>query len=288
MPLPRHSDQHAIGSRDRPSSEPCSGNDPGQHGVSPQDPRWVRRWPGWVAMLRACLPVDQKANGHAVDTPKVAWAVGSAGLLSAGVLLLVQRAKLGWLKRRRKKVDTSVVSTYDAVTGLPTLRLFLALTHQALARAQKAGWHVAVVVVELAPGPSGWDLLIQAQRDMVYRIQAARLKSALRTTDTVARLDERSFAALIDNVLDLTAASAVAEKLQAMVSQPCELEGTEVTLTGRIGIAVSSRNQEDAAGLLDLAVHAAGCAEAAGGAPMYAFPTGAVVPVSQMTDWPDL
>lgn len=239
-------------------------------------------------MLRTFLQLDPKVGLNGARTPHVAWAVGSAGLLSAGVLLLVQRAKLGWIKRRRKKADTSTVSTYDAVTGLPTLRLFLALTHQSLTRAQKAGWHVAVVVIELVPVPSGPDRLAQAESDMVYRIQAARLKSALRTTDTVARLGERSFAALIDNILDLTAAAAVAGKLQAMVSQPCRLEATEVTLTGRVGIAVSSPDQENAAGLLDLAVHAAGCVEAAEGSPMYALPSGVVLPVSQMTDWPEL
>jgi diguanylate cyclase (GGDEF)-like protein len=210
-----------------------------------------------MAVLKAQWGTDRYLVKSARTSPHVAWAVGSAGLLSAGLFLLVKRAKLfRWAKYQPSRPTPPTMSTYDSVTGLPTRRLFMTLANQAVSRARKAGRRVAILMVELDHFALAEDLHEAVHNNLLYRVQAARLKSALRTTDTIARLGERSFAALLENIVDGAAIAAVAAKMQATVSLPFVLEGREVFLTSRIGIGVSSPDAKDATSLVDLAAQA--------------------------------
>jgi diguanylate cyclase (GGDEF)-like protein len=132
----------------------------------------------------------------------------------------------------------------------------MTLLNQAVARAKKAGRQIAVAVVELDHFTVGEDSHEQMDRTMIYRIQAARLKSTLHTTDTVARLGERSFAALFLNVVDMADVSAVALKMHTALSMPVILQGRELFLTSRIGVAMSVWDTSDAESLLSQAAEA--------------------------------
>ena len=207
----------------------------------------VRRWCG----------IDRYIVDGSKRSPHVAWAVGSAGLLSAGLFLLMKRAKaFSWNKSPRPDSAQRNMATYDSVTGLPMQRLFMLLANQAVSRARKSGRQVAVLLVELDHFTLADELHGTLNNNLVYRVQAARVKSALRTTDTVARLGERSFVALLDNIDDRSAVLSVAAKIQATVSLPFILEGHEIFLTSRIGIAVLPPAATDAGPLLDLAAQA--------------------------------
>ena len=150
------------------------------------------------------------------------------------------------------------------MTGLPTSRLFTSLLNQALPRAHKHGRQVAVLVVELDHFTLASELQGQVNCNLVYRVQAARVKSALRTTDTVARLAERTFVVLLDHVVSQQDVIQVATKMQSTVSLPFTLEGHEVFLTSRIGISLSGQDGSDGAGLLRAATEAVGKARAEG------------------------
>jgi diguanylate cyclase (GGDEF)-like protein len=148
------------------------------------------------------------------------------------------------------------MATYDSVTGLPMQRLFMLLANQAVSRARKSGRPVAVLLVELDHFILADELQGTLNNNLVYRVQAARIKSALRTTDTVARLGERSFVVLLDNIDDRFAVLSVATKIQATISLPFILEGHEIFLTSRIGIALLPPDATDARPLLDSAAQA--------------------------------
>jgi GGDEF domain-containing protein len=90
----------------------------------------------------------------------------------------------------------------------------------------------------------------------MYRIEAARVKSALRTTDTVARLAERTFAVLLDHVTDSDEVSVLARKMQAAIALPITLDQHEVFLTSRIGVGLSNQNDLDPVLLLEAATRA--------------------------------
>ena len=159
---------------------------------------------------------------------------------------------------------TSGLSTYDSVTGLPTKRLFSSLLKQDLSNARKNGRHVAVLLVEMDHFTLTTELQREVNRNLVYRVQAARVKSALRTTDCVGRLAERTFAVLLDNVASTEEVIAAAKKMQAMVSLPFMIEGQEIFLTSRIGISLSTSDDDEGAALIESAIQAVFIARAEG------------------------
>ncbi|WP_447603108.1 diguanylate cyclase domain-containing protein [Nitrospira sp. Nam80] len=215
-------------------------------------------WPGRAMdRVRVWCGIDRYVIDGSQRSPHVAWAVGSAGLLSAALFLLIKSAKLfAWPKSPRTESTPQNMATYDSVTGLPMQRLFMLLANQAVSRARKSGRQVAVLLVELDHFILADELQGTLNNNLVYRVQAARIKSALRTTDTVARLGERSFVALLDNIDDRFAVLSVATKIQATISLPFILEGHEIFLTSRIGIALLPPDATDARPLLDLAAQA--------------------------------
>jgi GGDEF domain-containing protein len=108
------------------------------------------------------------------------------------------------------------------------------------------------------------ELQGQVNRNLIYRVQAARVKSALRTTDSVARLAERTFAVLLDDVTGSEEVIAAAKKMQAMVSLPITLDGHEIFLTSRIGISLSTCDDDEGAALIESATRAVATAHTEG------------------------
>lgn len=144
-------------------------------------------------------------------------------------------------------------STYDNVTGLPTKRLFLALLNQALARSHTTGRIVAVLVAELGeyrPSPTSPSI---PNMTLLARVQAARIKSALESHDAVARLGDRTFAVLIDNIVSPERVAALAKKIQSTMSLPLMIEGQEILLSCRIGGAAAPADGTEGEALLETA-----------------------------------
>lgn len=174
------------------------------------------------------------------------------------------------------------ISTYDSVTGLPTNRLFLSLLSQALIRAQQQSRQVAILMIELdhfTPAAVGAAAI---NCNLMYRIEAARVKSALRTSDTVARVGERTFAVLLDQVTGPEEVLAIAKKMQGTISLPVTLDAHELFLSSRIGIGLAAQGCQETAPLLEAASQALVTARAHGydmfGLPGCVVPTNNAVP----------
>lgn len=166
--------------------------------------------------------------------------------------------------RRSDRTSPDLMSTYDSVTGLPTNRLFTSLLNQALARALKQGRQVAVLMIELDHFTLTAESGGEVNCNLIYRVQAARVKSALRTTDTVARLGERTFVVLLEQVTAVDEVGAIAKKMQATISLPFTQDGHERFLTSRIGISLSSYDGMDGNALVEAATQAVLTARAEG------------------------
>lgn len=164
--------------------------------------------------------------------------------------------------RAWKTLEADGKSTYDPVTGLPLNRLFLSLLNQALIRAQKQGGRVAVLMIELDYFIPAAEAPADLNSHLMYRIEAARVKSALPTTHTVARVGERSFAVLLDQVACPDEVMMLARKMQGAIALPITLDHHEVFLTSRIGISLSHPDDLDPDLLLDAAISALEAAQA--------------------------
>jgi diguanylate cyclase (GGDEF)-like protein len=149
-------------------------------------------------------------------------------------------------------------STYDYVTGLPTRRLF--------------GTLLALLVVELEHFRMVAETQGRANGNVLVRVQAARVKGVLRSTETVARLAQDQFALILDSCTSHEEVMAIVEKLQATVGLPLTLEGQELFLTCRIGVALYPQDAVEHEGLITQAVQAVKQAKSDGQAVQFTSP----------------
>ena len=218
-------------------------------------------------------------------------------------LFLVSLLVLGglWLKGRdpgsRFQRDRStekpaeLSSTYDDVTGLPTRRLFGTLLEQAAGRAAKTGRSLALLVVELEHFRMVGESPGQADGNVIVPVQAARVKGVLCSTETVARLAQYQFAMILNNLTSHQEITDIVEKLQATVGLPLTLNGQELFLTCRIGVALYPQDATEQEGLIKLAMRAVKRAKSYGQAVQFTSPTvefPSSKPVSLSTSFADL
>ena len=185
-----------------------------------------------------------------VDQRLLFGGLGAVASLAIGIIGI-----LYWPPGGRPGVrgQETLLSTYDGMTGLPTRRLFLVLLAQALTRAVTTKRLVAVLVIELEHcRPLATSDKI-SNVTLVVRVQAARIKSALQTHDAVARLDERRFAVILDNLDSAERILAIVRTVHRTMALPFQIEGQELLLSCRMGGAIAPFDGTDGESLLDRA-----------------------------------
>jgi diguanylate cyclase (GGDEF)-like protein len=90
--------------------------------------------------------------------------------------------------------------------------------------------------------------------DWLLREVASRLRSALRTSDTVCRLGGDEFVLLFAGVEDPLELQTLADKVLAQLAEPCRLgpgpDAPVVTVAGSLGLAVFPEHGRDPATLM--------------------------------------
>jgi diguanylate cyclase (GGDEF)-like protein/PAS domain S-box-containing protein len=151
-------------------------------------------------------------------------------------------------------------ATHDALTGLPSRRLILDRLDQALLRTSREERRVALLFIDLDDFKPINDALGHAAGDETLRHVAGRLLASIRASDSAARIGGDEFAVLLDGLSGLEEAVAVAERCLASLAEPLALDGSEITASASIGIALASERSSGAEQLLreaDAAMYAA-------------------------------
>ncbi len=136
------------------------------------------------------------------------------------------------------------LATHDELTGLANRRSFGELLGQAIARAQRAGETVAVMLVDLDGFKAINDTYGHHRGDAVLVEVARRLQSALRATDAIARLGGDEFAAVLA-VDDLFSAELAAKRVAAELDFTLSFEGVAVAIKASVGTACFPNHSQD-------------------------------------------
>lgn len=127
------------------------------------------------------------------------------------------------------------LALHDSLTGLPNRTLILDRLAQALARARRDGTRVAVAVVDIDHFKMVNDSYGHPVGDQLLVDVAARLTSALRTSDTAGRLGGDEFIVVCEGVTDATELDAIASRLRTAVRVPIEIAGVPVLASASVG-----------------------------------------------------
>ena len=149
--------------------------------------------------------------------------------------------------RKRLEEELAHQALHDSLTGLPNRELFQDRLRQSLqpvrSRPEAIGNH-ALLFIDLDDFKLINDTLGHRTGDELLIAVAARLRDAIRTTDTAARLGGDEFTILLENVTDEAEAEAAADRILEALRRPFELGDHQVVVTASVGIAFGSAGRD--------------------------------------------
>lgn len=143
----------------------------------------------------------------------------------------------------RKVMEKQLIhdSLHDSMTGLPNRVLFLDRLGQAIRSGKRRPDNTfAVLFIDVDQFKVINDSLGHLTGDQLLISVAKRMKSCLRSSDTVARFGGDEFAVLLEITGDKASALVVADKLQQAIKLPFKLDGHELHITASIGIVMNT------------------------------------------------
>jgi diguanylate cyclase (GGDEF)-like protein/PAS domain S-box-containing protein len=129
------------------------------------------------------------------------------------------------------------VAQHDVLTGLPNRSLLQDRLGQAVAYATRSGHQVWVMLIDLDRFKFVNDSMGHKAGDVLLMTVAARLRSSLRDTDTVARLSGDEFVVILSEHTDQPLSPDIVQRVMDSVAQPVILGTKEFFVTCSIGVA---------------------------------------------------
>lgn len=210
--------------------------------------------------LREGLAVEQRVQGCADDLQQVTdnLAHGLEEVKAVEQALIHSRAALAELQAalaasRSAERTASHLAMHDQKTGLPNRTLFDDRLAQAIASAERHGWVLAVMFLDLDGFKLVNDTHGHAAGDTVLVTVAERLLRNARHEDTVCRNGGDEFLYLLIDPADRQAIAHIADKVRQAIAVPIDVGALQVTITPSIGIALYP---EDGTNVQALVTHA--------------------------------
>ncbi len=228
--------------------------------------RALAKWSYDCALFDTSLPDEEgfavlsEASKQDVITPVILLTggngvLGAPGVLEAEAFDCIGRDELanGRLSRtlrnavRVSRAERQAIlaeqllahqAMHDPLTGLPNRMLFDDRLGQVICFAERESAPLAVLIVDLNRFGEINKTLGHAIGDQLLEKVAARLQSALRSSDTVARLAGDEFAVLLSTSASLTGALSAAGKIIDVLKEPLLLDGQRLAVGASIGIAI--------------------------------------------------
>jgi diguanylate cyclase (GGDEF)-like protein/PAS domain S-box-containing protein len=127
----------------------------------------------------------------------------------------------------------------DSLTGLPNRRHFDDKLQKAIARNRRTGSTMALMFLDVDHFKSINDSLGHGAGDQVLCEFASRIRSALRISDTAARLAGDEFVIILEDVTATSEVETVARKVLEAVRRPMHVGDIDIVVTTSIGIAIN-------------------------------------------------
>ena len=149
----------------------------------------------------------------------------------------------------RKQFETQLThqAFHDELTGLANRALFTDRVAHALARRERDGTTLAVLLLDLDDFKTVNDGLGHAAGDSMLRAVAERLAALVRPGDTTARLGGDEFAMVLVDLPSEPAAVHAVERIITVLGEPLVIEGKEVFVQASIGLAFADDPADAAA-----------------------------------------
>jgi diguanylate cyclase (GGDEF)-like protein/PAS domain S-box-containing protein len=160
---------------------------------------------------------------------------------------------------QRKDAEEQIrrLAYYDTLTGLPNRLLFTEQLHKAIANAERHAQQVAIMFIDLDHFKRVNDTLGHGAGDELLRVVSSRLAASIRALDSIsrsssdnaensiARLGGDEFIVMLSDVNKVADAAGVARRLVTALNEPVTVLGTEIFVSGSVGVAMYPSDGND-------------------------------------------
>lgn len=132
----------------------------------------------------------------------------------------------------------SDVANLDPLTGLPNRNLFLDRLGQAMVQANRDERLVAVLFLDLDNFKGVNDTYGHEAGDILLKAVADRLRSCVRSGDSVGRYAGDEFTMLLANLHQVKDTVGVVSKVQSALARPVSVKDAEIPINASIGLSI--------------------------------------------------
>ena len=195
-----------------------------------------------VQPLRVSEVVPQ---ANPVDLAELRRTLAATELQFGAALRQIDRMRrLDLLRQQQAVLLTAAVAKaqrfayHDDLTGLPNRQSLMERFKLAVALAARHEQHAALLFLDLDGFKNVNDTLGHSAGDELLRQVATRLVACLRASDTACRYGGDEFIVLLPELRDKDGATVVADHIRARLAAPYLVDGSEITMTVSLGIAM--------------------------------------------------
>jgi diguanylate cyclase (GGDEF)-like protein/PAS domain S-box-containing protein len=146
---------------------------------------------------------------------------------------------------RADKTQIEFLANFDSLTRLPNRELAKDRLEQAMIQAGRAGSRVALIYLDLDNFRIINDTLGYHIGDELLKSIAERLHKCGRETDTVSRQAGDEFLLVLPGLSELESVNIVADKIIEQLAQPFDIDGTALSISCSMGIAIYPEDAKD-------------------------------------------
>src|ERR1019366_3070900 len=148
-----------------------------------------------------------------------------------GILIDINNQKIA-------QTETVRLTYTDLLTGLPNRMAFMEWLQIAFASAKEGSKRFAILYLDLDDFKDINETLGHSLGDELLKAVAQRLGGALCEGDRIARVGGDEFAVLLSDVADRAVVAALAARIIGAITAPHSIGGSQMHVTGSIGISV--------------------------------------------------
>jgi diguanylate cyclase (GGDEF)-like protein len=212
-----------------------------------------------AAPVEAVLEVYSDVTELVARMERSQWTIlaavlgGMAAVYLAMQLMLARYHRLLREKERERAAQEERIrhqAYHDSLTGLPNRASFAEHLDEAMRRAKRAGWPLALLFLDLDNFKRVNDSLGHDAGDRLLRVAAERIRRAVREADMLFRMGGDEFTVLLEDVRGPEEAAMVSSRVLEAMAEPLQLQHHEISVTASIGIALYPRDDVVAERLL--------------------------------------
>ena len=142
---------------------------------------------------------------------------------------------------------------HDFLTQLPNRTLFQDRLEQAIAKAKRNNFKIALLFIDLDHFKEINDSLGHDVGDEILKIVTTRLEAAKRDEDTLARLGGDEFTIILEDLHQVQDASLISNKILESLAKPMNISNNVLYVSSSIGISIYPDDGESTQSLLKFA-----------------------------------